>query len=142
MATNDEQPEPQKMPASHKWAVTSFIAVAGVNIMLNANGYFDMLGVVVTVTSLAGIVGVLVFRRSPRTYTVGVIALAFVLLRAGQSTFLRFSEQLRGAGDGWIHVGGTCWFFFLLILLFRAYTFGSPSRQYYGFPPTPDPKGA
>jgi hypothetical protein len=135
-------PRPQKMPGSHKWALVCFIILAGVNLMLNAKGHFDTVGILVTIASLAAIVSVLFFRRSPRSYGVGVIALGFVLLRAGQSTFFQLAAQIRGTGAGWIYVAGVCWVFFLLILLFRAYTLGSASRRYYGLPTTPNPKNA
>jgi hypothetical protein len=140
MKTNDSQSDSRKRPASHKWALACFVGIAGVNIMLNANGHFDTLGVLAAVTSLAGIISFLFFPRSPRSYTVGIVALGFVLLRAGQSTFLRVQEQLHGAGAGWLALILMGWILFLLILLFRAYTLGAPSRQYYGFPTTPNPR--
>ena len=137
-----EDPKPavlrsQKMPASHKWAIVCFVPVAAVNIYLNTRGLLDTLGVLATLTSLAGIVGILFFRRSPRTYTVGVIGLGFVLLRTAQSVFLRVHEQFLGVGPGWLMLGLLFWILFLIILLFRAYTIGATSRQYYGFPATP-----
>jgi hypothetical protein len=130
MTTNDEQSQPQKRPASHRWALFGFIVMAGGQLMLNAKGHFDTLGVIATAAALAGIIGFLFFPRSTRTYAVGMVALGLVLLRGGQSTYYHVQAQLRGEGQGWIYVVGIGWILVLLMVLFR---------EYYGLPSTPSP---
>jgi hypothetical protein len=44
-----------KRPASHKWALFVFFWAAATNIMLNAHGRFDVLGVVVTLAALGAL---------------------------------------------------------------------------------------
>jgi hypothetical protein len=116
-----------------------FFAVAGVNIILNVRGHFDALGVLVTIASLAGMVAFLAFRHARPTYSVGIIAMGLVLVRAGQSIYLEIREQLHGRGIGWAALAVTCWFVFLLVVLFRSYALGARSRQYYGLPAVPRP---
>lgn len=129
------------MPASHKWAVICFFFAAGGNIFLNFHGVWDVLGILVTITSLAGFIGILFFRRSPRTYTVGIIGLLFFVLRASQSTLSGLWWVFRGERDmdwrSWFTLGLSCFLYVLILLLFRSYVFGATSRQYYGFPSVP-----
>ncbi len=127
-----------KPPASHTWALVLFIAMAGMNIMLNMGGHFDVLGMMATVTALAGIIGFVFWRRSSRTYTAGVVALGFAVLRGGQSAIVCLHAQISGVGIGWVRVVGVCWMVFLLVLLFRAYTLGAASRRYYSLPERPN----
>ena len=76
---NNSALEAQKVPTSHKWTLTCFCIFAAINIYLNARGYFDALGVFVTIASIVGFASMLIFRHSQRTYAIGVIAL-FTLL--------------------------------------------------------------
>ncbi|EDY16958.1 hypothetical protein CfE428DRAFT_5587 [Chthoniobacter flavus Ellin428] len=135
-----------KRPASHKWALFVFVAVAAVNIMLNVSGHFDVLGVIVTFAGTAAFFASLLYARSSRTYTLGIITLGLVLIRSLQSLWF----DIAAYRSGLFHapraalpaiIFAACGVA-LLLLLFRAYTFGASSRQYYGLPAIPNTRNA
>ena len=141
--TTPDQLWPHKRPAAHKWALFFFVAAAGTNIMLNCMGLFDVLGVIVTVASVAAFFSALFWSRSRRTYTIGTITLGLIFLRSLQTLWYDIIAYRAGlfhapqrvtlpliAFAGCVVV--------LLLLLFRSYTFGAASRQYYGLPAVPD----
>ena len=139
IAMTQQPPPSRKMPASHQWAIVSFVAMAGVNLMLNAHGHFDILGVLCPIPSLTALFRFLFYRRSPFTYTIGVIALLCAVLRAGQSVFVTLRDRFHNPAQGWMSAVLTGWGLFLVVALFRAYTLGAASRQYYGLPARPEP---
>ena len=133
---------PAKRPASHKWALLVFAAVAAANIMLNVMGHFDALGVIVTVAGVVAFLASILFARSRSTYTLGIVTLGLVFIRAIQSLWFdiaAYLDNLSHASQGVtlpaIAMAGS--FVVLLFLLLRAYTLGTPSRQYFGLPAVP-----
>ena len=145
---DSETNPPAKRPASHKWALFVYVAVAGINIMLNFMGHFDILGVIVTMAAVSPFLAPLLWARSTRTYTLGVIALGTAFIRSVQSlwfdiagcwreTPLHAPEHLTLPAT--IFAGCCC---VLLFLLFRIYMFGAPSRRYFGLPVTPITRSA
>jgi hypothetical protein len=128
-----------KRPASHKWALFVFFLAAATNIMLNAHGRFDVLGVVVTLAALGALFASFFFARARYTYTLGILTLSLVFLRSIQSLWF----DIKACRDGLFHLPQTAQFLliafvcavaFLLFLLLRAYTLGAMSRRYYGLP--------
>lgn len=134
---------PTKRPASHKWALLVFAAVAVANIMLNVMGHFDVLGVIVTVAGVVAFFASILFARSRGTYTLGIVTLGLVFIRAIQSLWF----DIAAYRDGLFHAPEQVtlpsivfagFFVVLLFLLLRAYTLGTPSRQYFGLPAVPN----
>jgi hypothetical protein len=130
---------PTKRPASHKWALFVFMAVAATNIMLNFMGNLDVFGVVVTIAGLAAFFASLLSARSRNTYMLGVITLVLICLRSIQSLWFDIVAYRGDLFHAPQYVTLPTIIFVvvvvvLLFLLLRAYTFGAPSRQYYGLP--------
>lgn len=138
---------PARRPASHKWALVVYVLVAGTNIWLNTIGYYDLLGIVVTVAGIAAFFAALFAPRASYTYTIGIIALSLVVLRSAESLWYNVVNFQAGltrapvpialASIGFVGIA-VCLLFFLL----RRYTFGAASRQYYGLPATARKRGA
>ena len=131
-----------KRPASHKWALVVFVIVAATNIMLNLMGHFDVFGIVVTAAGVAALFASLFFARSRRTYTLGIVTLALAFVRSLQTVWfdiVAYRNNLFHAPQSVtlpaIIFAGCC--VILLLWLFRAYTFGIPSRHYFGLSATP-----
>lgn len=123
-----------KRPASHKWAILVFCAVAGANIWLNTKGAFDFLGIVVTVAAVCALFVSFFMARSKRSYFVNSAALFLVLLRGAQSLCYQIIWDADQGIMGWARILCVSWLAFLMFTLLRAYVFGDASRRYYGLP--------
>ena len=136
-----------KRPTSHKWALFVFLAVSATNIMINMLGHFDVFGVIVTIAGLAAFFASFLFARARTTYFLGTVTLVLVFFRSVQTLWgdiVAYRAGLFHLTQSWVLllIAFVCVVVFLLFLLFRAYTFGAASRQYYGLPPTLDTRNA
>lgn len=124
-----------KRPASHKWAIFFFFASSALTVRLLfgtlRTGVFNVRGAVLLVMCLLPLLMLTFFRYSRITYYITAVEVALIALLFG---FMGFSSLLRSNGDesGGFLSANVFWIV-VFVSLFWRFSFGRPSRAYFGF---------
>lgn len=127
-----------KRPASHKWAIFVYVSFIAVNAMLALRGYSDLFTLFLALLCVVQLFGAFFSPRARRHYTLGVVVLWLIALRGLYYALLEPAYEFlthRADAGAALQLSFNSWGMALCLWLAIAYTFGKPSRAYYGLGP-------